>query len=134
MKKALGLLAAMIVLYGCGADKDDNMTEDTNTPSDEAIVYMCGAQEVKVDFDNETDPPSAELFFTGKTHEPIMLSLTVAASGAKYSDGEITFWTHPGEAMLMMEGDDGASVKCDQKTLEMDDITASDGDRSESEL
>lgn len=116
MKKLCGVIAAVVLLAGCGAQEDAVVEQEVSMPSDTAVVYDCQGQEVKADYNNETEPQTAQLFFTGKVHEDMILPLVVSASGAKYSDGTVTFWTHQGEATLMMESD-GASIMCTQKNM-----------------
>jgi membrane-bound inhibitor of C-type lysozyme len=125
MKKIFWIMSAVILLAGCSVQKDATKEQVTNEPSDMAVIYNCQKQEVKVDFNNAVEPQTAQLFFTGKAHENVILPLVMSASGAKYSDGVITFWTHQGEATLMMESD-GKNIVCTQQNMTADESVITD--------
>ena len=112
MKKYTGLVivSAMIVVGGCqkGVIKDEPIND---LPSENAITYNCQDEIVKVDFFNDKEPQIAQLFFTERNNKNISLPIVPAGSGAKYSDGEVSFWTHQGEATLSME-EPLASIGC----------------------
>ena len=127
MKRVLGVVFAVMTLVGCGASDDAAKSKESaqSGASELAIVYDCSGQEIKVDFDNTVEPQTAQLFFTGKEHTDMILPLVVSASGAKYSDGTVTFWTRQGDATLMMEND-GASIACMQQNMTDDEVVIKD--------
>lgn len=58
----------------------------------------------------------ADLFFMAKNTK-LTLPNVEAASGARYSYGDVEFWTHQGAATLVMEGSE-QSLNCVEQTAE----------------
>jgi len=109
-KKMIGVVAVLTFLIGCGCQQSEDTVDDNESqqPSANVVVYDCEGETIKADFNNDVDPRTATIYVTGT--ELILLNVE-AGSGAKYSDGDVTFWTHQGEATLSME-DTGASLNC----------------------
>ncbi len=113
-KKVIGAIIALVVLVGCGDNQEEITEQGSAQPSDNAVTYNCEGEIVKVDFNNDVEPNTANLFVQGAE---MTLSNVETASGAKYSDGDITFWTHQGEATLAMEST-GDSLNCVEESAE----------------
>ena len=108
-KKVIGgAMAALIFLVGCGGQEDDVEENMVTQPSESAVAYDCEGEDLKADFNNDVEPNTVTIYVAG---QEVSLINVEAASGAKYSDGEVTFWTHQSEAVLSME-DTGASLNC----------------------
>ncbi len=105
-KKLIGVVAVLTFFVGCGCqnstDTDTNVQEGKQTSAD-AITYICDGQTVKASFDNNSDPKTATVYIENK-NASVTLPNVESASGARYSDGEFTFWTHQDEATLSIEG------------------------------
>ena len=96
---------ACAVVVGCGnVQKSERPTDLSAVASDRAVMYDCQGEVVKADFNNDVDPQTVQLFFVHKEHEDIILSLVPVASGVKYTNEDITFWTHQDEATLAVSG------------------------------
>ncbi len=108
-KMVFGVIAALVFLVGCG-EQTKELNESGAQPNDGAVTYDCQGEDIKADFNNDVDPQTVDLFFTAKNTE-ITLPNVEAASGAKYSDNDITFWTHQEEANLSIEST-GQSLNC----------------------
>ncbi len=100
----------MLIVSGCQKNTSENASIN-DQPSEDAITYNCQDEIVKVDFLNNKEPQIAQLFFTERNNKNISLPIVPAGSGVKYSDGEVSFWTHQGEATLSME-EPSASIQC----------------------
>jgi len=110
-KKVIGAVAVLVFLVGCGGQQDEDVNYDNMAqPSDSAVTYNCEGEEIKADFNNDVDPKTVDLFFIAKDTK-ITLPNVEAGSGAKYSDGDVSFWTHQGEAILSMESTNN-SINC----------------------
>ncbi|XLQ19676.1 MAG: MliC family protein [Candidatus Moraniibacteriota bacterium] len=107
-KVIVSAVAALIFLVGCGGQDKDVEENVVTQPSESAVTYDCEGEDVKADFNNDVEPSTATVYISG---QEMTLPNVEAASGAKYSDGEVTFWTHQGEATLSMEGTD-QSLSC----------------------
>ncbi len=119
MKKMLIVFAALVFLAGCGNNQKTNdagNTANVEQPSDNAVTYDCDGEIVKVDFENETDPKAAKLFFVDK-EVSITLPEVMAGSGARYSDDDVTFWIHKKEATLTSEASK-VTLKCEEKNTD----------------
>ena len=104
---------------GCGAQQKDDVENNGETvmnPSENAVTYNCAGEDVKVDFNNDAEPKTADLFFMAKNTK-LTLPNVEAASGARYSDGDVVFWTHQGKATLAMTGAQ-QSLNCVEQTTE----------------
>lgn len=127
-KKIVGTVVAIVFLVGCGAEQKDDTdsNEEVLSPSENAVTYNCAEEEVKVDFNNDVEPKTAELFFMAKNTKLILPNIE-AASGAKYSDGDVVFWTHQGEATLAMEGSEQSLNCLEQSITNIDEIVDENG-------
>ena len=116
-KKIVGAVAALVFLVGCGAEQKDDVVENEEilSPSESAVTYNCAGEVVKVDFNNDAEPKTAELFFMAKNTK-LTLPNVEAASGARYSDGDVVFWTHQDGATLAMEGAE-QSLNCMEESI-----------------
>lgn len=115
----LTVLASVLTITACdrkptvekGSGAPGGRSVATGTASSGALgastvaAYDCedGAY-VVADFRTASD--DVALFLPGET---VFLPQVEAASGAKYSDGALTFWSRAHEAML---GRDGVTVRC----------------------
>lgn len=102
MKKMFGALAVLAFLVGCGCQQN-NEEKNGEQNLEGTIVYDCQGEEVQAVFDNSVTPAVAELSFINRDQVIITLSRVESASGAKYTDGDIVFWTQGNEAMLTTE-------------------------------
>jgi membrane-bound inhibitor of C-type lysozyme len=74
----------------------------TLTLTNPTVNYRCtDGRLVAVTYVNEPDPVSATLVVAGKSYE---LPHVVSASGARYSNGKITWWNKGSEASLELNG------------------------------
>ena len=87
--------------------------------SKDAITYDCAGEKIKVDFNNDVEPKTADLFFVAKNTK-LTLPSVETGSGAKYSDGDVEFWTHQETATLAMTGAD-KSLNCVKQITAKDD-------------
>lgn len=121
MNKILLTLCICMIFAGCGNALSDSESSETQITSDNTVLYDCNKTTLRVVFDNDTEPQTATLFFKGRTHEDIVLPLVPAASGAKYANAKITFWTHRGEASLSLTGSEKSATCTEVRDLEMKD-------------
>lgn len=119
MTKILFMFCACMLIVGCGSGDVQNITKELSEPGVDAVVYDCQGKIVKVQFNNDSEPQTAQLFFVNKNHEAIVLPLVPAASGAKYANDDITFWTHQGEAALSLTGNE-ESITCTESYAPQD--------------
>jgi membrane-bound inhibitor of C-type lysozyme len=107
-KKLIGVVAVLTFFVGCGCQNSGedsiNVQEGEQVGAD-AITYICDGQTIKASFDNEVEPHTATIYVEEK-NVSITLPNVESGSGARYSDGEITFWTHQDEATLSIEETD----------------------------
>ncbi len=123
-KKIIGAFIAFAFLVGCGGQ--DNLDEQEGTqPNNATVIYDCEGEMINANFNNETEPSTAQLHFVEKNVN-IPLNNVESGSGARYSDGDITFWTHQGEATLSIEGTD-KSINCVEKTTSEDNTVDENG-------
>lgn len=119
MKKVLLIAGAIVIVLIVINMVKNNQSEEagvkdaTNDPSPEAIAYNCGGEQIHVDFNNDVEPPTADIYFDDKS-QVLTLPTVESASGAKYGNDTVTFWTHQGEATFQH---DGESLECTEKTL-----------------
>jgi len=97
--KVLGIVLVTVALSGCGGQQKDDNKQEVVTPSDNAITYDCDGEIVKADFNNDVEPPTATIYIVDK-NVSMTLPSGQTGSGARYTDGTVTFWTHQGEATL----------------------------------
>lgn len=95
MKKLL-ITAAAIAMVGCSAQD----------AAKETLVYQCETQTLAVTLDNAGD--SVTLMMDGQSRRLVQ---AVSASGARYSDGEYTFWSK-GDGAIVMRGEDIKLKEC----------------------
>ncbi|WP_343554485.1 MliC family protein [Pantoea sp.] len=88
MKKMIILLGSVALLSGCG------MLHKA-TPTPQQLRYQCGTLPLTVTQDNAKQQVS--FILDGK---PLTLTQTVAASGARYSDGTYVFWSKGNSAFV----------------------------------
>ncbi len=93
------VLAITIIglLFSCSEDKEE---EDERPVPDELIKTFVFECDSTFSFTVQLINEKAKVILPEKTYE---LKQMEAASGAKYSDGEITFWTKGEEAFLELE-------------------------------
>ncbi len=84
---------ALFTVCSCANDKQQEWTGDT-------FVYECDNDYV---FVARIEGETAWLFLPGST---VQLPHVRSGSGAKYSDGSVTFWSRGEEAMLEVEGEE----------------------------
>ena len=85
------------MIFSCSEDKEEEAEETIPGIQKETFVFDCdSAFSFTVQLAGET----AKVFLPEKTYE---LKQKEAASGAKYSNGEITFWTKGEEAFVELE-------------------------------
>lgn len=92
------ILIALLAVFvgGCVArpTPDTGATNAGDAPPVNTFVYDCGGE---YRFTARVGPDSTRLFLPERT---VTLPSVVSASGAKYSDGSVTFWTKGEEALL----------------------------------
>lgn len=81
MKNTL-MVAALFTLSGCG------LMSHSEPQQVETLRYTCGTLPLTVKVDNSREQVS--LILDGK---PLTLKQQIAASGARYSDGNYVFWS-----------------------------------------
>lgn len=81
MKNTL-MVAALFTLSGCG------LMSHSEPQQVETLRYTCGTLPLTVKVDNSQEQVS--LILDGK---PLTLKQQIAASGARYSDGNYVFWS-----------------------------------------
>lgn len=87
--KKLGLVAfAGILLAGCS-------TSDFKGGDTQLLTYQCGAVPLMVTQSTQQD--AVTIILDGKLRT---LSQSISASGAKYDDGEYTFWSKGNSATV----------------------------------
>ncbi|MEA3322999.1 MAG: MliC family protein [Patescibacteria group bacterium] len=127
-KKVIGAVIVLTFLVGCGCQQgatDDSNVQEGDQTGANAITYNCGDQTIKADFNNETEPKTATIYAEDK-NASVTLPNVESGSGAKYSDGEFTFWTHQGDATLSVE-DSGKSLNCTEEASATDEIVDENG-------
>lgn len=69
-----------------------------------SVNYRCeGGAVVKAEYDNESSEQAVFLQLHEENPEKIRLTLTRSASGARYSDGKLVWWTKGNTAFLTNE-------------------------------
>lgn len=116
MFKTLVIAGAVVTLAGCGCQKDEIPENVPPIASENATIYICEGETVKVDY--AIDTPEAYIYF--EDDRVLVLSEMPAASGAQYSDGDVTFWNRGTEATFEM---DGESMTCQEDSS----VTDADG-------
>lgn len=98
--KALPATLALLVLAGCMAQQTDGVATDTPAPAVSAVqVYRCNGTLHAVDQMDD----AVMLHFEDQARR---LNRQKSASGAKYGDGQVTFWSKDREATLSYSGQD----------------------------
>ena len=115
-KKMIVVIIALVFLVGCDTQQKNEAQHDEEmmNPSKNAITYNCDGEIVKVDFNNDLEPKTADLYFVEKNIK-LTLPNTEAASGARYSDEDVEFWTHQGEAKLTTK-ETNKSLNCTEES------------------
>jgi len=105
-KKIIMLVVTIIFLAGCSQKPVDKNNQQAQIlqPSENAVSYDCQGKEIKVDFNNNVDPTTATIYIMD-SNKQMTLPTVRTGSGARYSNGETTFWTHQGDATLTTEND-----------------------------
>lgn len=118
MKKVLligGAIVVALIVINMVRDidptKEAGVKEATNDPDPSAIAYDCGGEQIHVDFNNDVEPQTADIYFDDKS-QVLTLPAMEAGSGAKYGNDTVTFWTHQGEATFEY---DGKSLSCTEE-------------------
>lgn len=125
-KKTIGVFIALTFLVGCGCQQNEEENiSDAVQPSDSAVTYNCDGEMVKADFDNTGEISTATIYLVDKDVS-MTLPNVEAASGAKYSDGEFTFWTHQGDAILSIEGTD-KNLNCQEESTATGEMVDENG-------
>lgn len=102
MKKLCAVIIAAAVVSGC-ADQD---AASLLASQHQVIQYNCGSVPLLVTFDNINN--RASLLIEGRLRT---LPLVEAASGAKYDDGQFTFWSKGNQATVF-KGDQILLADC----------------------
>jgi len=100
----LGAMLAAALVAACGGEasrtestaaQESSIQQEAIAPAAEATYasFDCGGVQLLASFEGE----AVTLDFEG---EKVELPRVETASGAKYSDGETTFWTQADEAIL----------------------------------
>ena len=113
-----GVVIGLVFLMGCGEQEKGSEDDISMQPSEDAVTYNCEGEDVKVDFDNDAEPKTATMYVA---EQKMILINTEAVSGVKYSDGDVTFWTHQGEATLSIEGTE-QSLNCVEEIVGEEDV------------
>ena len=105
------LVCACAVVAGCGATDHDAQTTVRTEPSVDATVFDCNGQEMRMDV--LRDPVRAQVFFSGRTHEPIVLSLMQSDdSSTVYDDNGVNLVVHDDDTATLSLTDNPGSVTC----------------------
>lgn len=116
MIKTFVIFGAVVALAGCGCQKDDVPENVPPAASENATIYICEDETVKVDY--AIDTPEAYIYF--EDDRVLVLSEMPAASGQQYSDGNVIFWSRGTEATFEI---DGETMTCQEDSS----ITDADG-------
>jgi len=87
MKK--GLIAVALLLSGC------NLSQHTAQDETKTLHYLCGTLPLTVQLDNAREEVS--MILDGKQ---LTLKQQIAASGARYGDGNYIFWSKGNTAFV----------------------------------
>lgn len=91
------LISALMLLTLAGCSTSDQK------PTEEILHYQCGTTPLTVTLDRQRQEVS--FLFDG---QPLTLAQTLSASGARYSNGQYTFWSKGNGAFV--ERDDKVIV------------------------
>lgn len=99
MHQMFSPLAVTLLLAACvpGAAVKPRPAPASSSPPTNTVVYDCGEYR----FTTRVGQDSAWLFLPERT---VTLPHVVAASGAKYSDSGVTYWSKGEQAILEMDG------------------------------
>jgi len=88
MKQLMLMAGCLALLSGCSMLKQP-------APQPEMLHYQCGTLPLTVTLDNSKEQVS--FILDGK---PLTLKQTISASGARYSNGQYTFWSKGNSAFI----------------------------------
>ncbi|MEN8252123.1 MAG: hypothetical protein ABFQ53_00885 [Patescibacteria group bacterium] len=133
-KLMIGTVASLAFLVGCGCQQNDKVdtteedTEGTEQVIEGTITYDCEGEKVRVEFNNELEPKSANLTFLSNDATLLLTgAVDETESGIMYSDGEITFLVQKDEAKLSIEGREQALNCTKQEEIMGNEITDING-------
>jgi len=110
MMKNLIFLVGAIFLLACNSNQSNNpKTESVKNSNIVTIHYKCDQGKlVIVDYDNtDSQKGVAYVMLDTAKKEKIKMTITMSASGARYTDGKLVWWTKGNTAYLMEEGNSG---------------------------
>jgi len=99
-KRVLLVLVSITALGACGRGAANDKSSDV--PRSKPVAYRCDdGSELSASF-TKTIPMRADV---KRGDDSWSLTLAPSGSGAKYSDGQTTFWTKGAEAVLETSGE-----------------------------
>lgn len=110
MKQITYVLFLSVILVGCTTGKNENTTESKIF----TIEYKCeGGAIVTVEYDNTQEESVAYVKLYPENPERIRMTISRSASGARYTDGKLVWWTKGNTAFLTdEEGDETIYSDC----------------------
>jgi membrane-bound inhibitor of C-type lysozyme len=103
------VLVFSILVFSCGKkdvtvtiDKRDSVKTDTKTIPKETFVFECNLDSsISVSYMGaEADSATVIIMYKGVPGETLTLKHVQSGSGARYSDGEYTFWNKGDDAIF----------------------------------
>lgn len=93
-----------LALVGCNSSPSSSESTDRTTDANamNVVTYVC-ADHASIEAQYPTDNAD-QVTVTLPNQDPVILPRVESASGAKYSDGSLTFWEKGGEAMVESDG------------------------------
>lgn len=97
-----GAIAILATLTGCSGSGNSS----AEAPALLTVRYHCAeGQEVIVDYDNsDPDKSVAYVQLSPENPEKVRMNITISASGARYTDGKLVWWTK-GKTAFLTEAD-----------------------------
>ncbi|SQI41030.1 Membrane-bound lysozyme inhibitor of C-type lysozyme precursor [Leminorella richardii] len=99
-RRIMMVMAAAALMAGCSASS----TNQDN--AEQTLEYQCETKTLSVALNNGGD--SVVLMMDGQARHLVQV---ISASGAKYSDGEYTFWSK-GDGAIVMRGEEIQLREC----------------------
>lgn len=96
--------SATLLLLACGGSTEKQADEKALT----SVHYRCnGGEEIVVEYDNsDADNSVAYVQLSSENPEKIKMTIAVSASGARYTDGKLVWWTK-GETAFLTSAEEG---------------------------
>jgi len=103
------VMGVIVFLMGCGTKQEND--GKVAQLSDSTATYNCEGEIIKVDFNNNVEPKTVDLFI-----RDLKLTLPKIKTGSetKYADGEVMFWMIQENATILVR-ETKKSLKCIEK-------------------